>query len=385
VKKIPFNKPFIIGKEMQYISEAVASGRISGNGRFTKKCHAFFEDLRGFKKALLTSSCTDALEMSSILADIQPGDEVIMPTFSFVSTANAFMLRGASIKFADSSPENPNIDPQHIRALITQKTKAIVVVHYAGVACAMDEIMKISGEYNLLLVEDAAHAIDSFYKDQPLGSIGHLGTFSFHETKNIIAGEGGMLVVNDASFNKRAEIIWEKGTNRVAFSRREVSKYNWMDIGSSFLPSELVSAFLFAQLENIDKIQSRRKALWQYYYDKLHLLEQQGKVSLPCLPSFATNNAHMFYFLCGSRDERDKLLHYLRVNNIGAVFHYLLLHESPYFQSRYKGKDLANARCYSDCIVRIPLYYELTKEQQDTVIEKIFEFYQYQKKLPVYL
>lgn len=375
MKKIPFNKPFIIGKEMQYISEAVASGKISGNGRFTMKCHAFFEDRWGFNKALLTSSCTDALEMSSILANIQPGDEVIMPTFSFVSTANAFMLRGASIKFADSSPENPNIDPRSILALITKKTKAIVIVHYAGVACEMDEILKISREFNLLLIEDAAHAIDSFYHGQPLGSIGHMGTFSFHETKNIISGEGGMLVVNDKKFYERSEIIWEKGTNRVAFSRQEVNKYNWMDIGSSFLPSELVSAFLFAQLENTDKIQSRRKALWQYYYDNLHVLHEQGKIMLPKLPSFATNNAHMFYLLCNCRDERDKLIHYLRSNNIGAVFHYLLLHESPYFKNQYNGQELANARRYSDCIIRIPLFYELKKEEQDIVINKIIDFY----------
>jgi len=256
---IPFNKPYLTGKELEYIGDAVSRGKISGNGHYTKKCHEFFQERYGFKKCLLTTSCTDALEMAAILCDIQQGDEVIVPSYTFVSSANAFVLRGAKIVFADSRNDTPGIDESKIEALITPRTKVIVPVHYAGFACDMDIIMDIANRYSLLVVEDAAHGIDSFYKGRPLGSIGHLGCFSFHETKNIQCGEGGMLIINDEKFVKRAEIIWEKGTNRSAFWRGEIDKYGWVDIGSSFLPSEICAAFLFAQLENMDDIQLKRK------------------------------------------------------------------------------------------------------------------------------
>ena len=291
---IPFNKPYLSGKETDYIREAVLSGKISGDGLFTKRCHDFFEQKYGFKKVLLTTSCTDALEMAAILIDIQPGDEVIMPSYTFVSTANAFVLRGARIVFADSNKDNPNIDTDLIETLITPKTKAIVPIHYAGIACDMDKIMSLAEKYKLFVVEDAAQAIDSYFKDRPLGSIGHLAAFSFHETKNIISGEGGILIINDKRFIERAEIIREKGTNRSAFFRGEVNKYEWVDIGSSFLPSDIIAAFLFAQLENLNDIQEKRKQIWQTYHNNLKPLEYEGKIRLPHIPYFSTYNAHMF-------------------------------------------------------------------------------------------
>ena len=292
--KILFNKPYLTGKETHYIYDAVSSGKISGNGKYTQLCHEFFEKRYGFRKCLLTTSCTDALEMAAILLNIQSGDEVILPSYTFVSTANAFVLRGAKLVFADSNKENPNIDPNQIESLITSKTKAIIVVHYAGIACDMDPIMDIANRHHLFVVEDAAQAIDSYYKGKPLGGIGHLGSFSFHETKNIISGEGGMLTINDEQFIERAEIIWEKGTNRSAFFRGEIDKYGWVDIGSSFLPSEVVSAFLFAQLEHLDDIQNKRKLLWDNYHMAFETIANPS-FNLPNIPSYATNNAHMFY------------------------------------------------------------------------------------------
>ena len=325
--KIPFNKPFLTGKEAHYLYQAVYSGKISGNGIYTKKCQFFFEEKYNFNKALLTTSCTDALEMASILIEIKTGDEVIMPSYTFVSTANAFVLRGAKIIFADSNSLNPNIDADQIESLITEKTKAIVVVHYAGIACDMDRINEIANRNNLYVIEDAAQAIDSFYKGKPLGSLGDLSAFSFHETKNIIAGEGGLLSINSKQFMDRAEIIWEKGTNRSAFFRGEVNKYGWVDIGSSFLPSEIVAAFLFAQLENMELIQSKRKSIWNYYYSSLLYLEKKGLVTLPQIPSFATNNAHMFYLICNTEEDRTSLIKHLRKAGVHAVFHYLSLHK----------------------------------------------------------
>ena len=276
---IPFNKPYLSGNELEYIREAVASGRISGDGIFTKKCHEFFETRYGFQKCLLTTSCTDALEMAAILLDIQPGDEVIMPSYTFVSTANAFVLRGARIVFCDSREDHPGINEDGIEELITPKTKAIVPVHYAGVACDMDKIMSLADKYNLYVVEDAAQAIDSFYTNKngekkPLGGIGHLAAFSFNDTKNIISGEGGMLVINHPRFNERAEIIREMGTNRSKFFRGEVDKYGWVDIGSSFLPSDIVAAFLYAQLENIEEIQKKRKRNWDAYWEEIVILQR---------------------------------------------------------------------------------------------------------------
>lgn len=356
--KITFNKPYLTGKETYYISEAVKSGKISGNGIYTKKCQSFFEQRYGFKKTLLTTSCTDALEMASILINIKQGDEVIMPSYTFVSTANAFVLRGANIIFADSRPEHPNIDETKIEGLITPKTKAIVVVHYAGHACEMDTIMEIAKKHNLFVIEDAAQAIDGYYKGKPLGSIGHLATFSFHETKNIISGEGGMLVINDNRFAKRAEIIWEKGTNRSAFFRGEVDKYGWVDVGSSFLPSDVTAAFLYAQLEHIEEIQNKRVQIWNSYYQALKPLEDQGLIKLPRAPKDSTNNAHMFYLVCKSDDDRTNLIKHLKENNINAVFHYLSLHKSPFYKDKYNGKELINSDSFSEKLVRLPLFFE---------------------------
>ncbi len=304
---ISFNKPYFTGKETEYIEQAVASMKISGDGIFTKKCHQFFEETYGFKKVLLTTSCTDALEMAAILLDIKEGDEVIAPSYTFVSTVNAFVLRGAKIIFCDSATENTNIDVEQIENLISPKTKVIVAVHYAGIACDMDKIMGLSKKYNLFVVEDAAQAIDSFYKGKPLGSIGHLATFSFHETKNIISGEGGMLAINDERFINRAEIIREKGTNRSAFFRGEIDKYGWVDIGSSFLPSDIIAAFLFAQLENLDGIQTRRVQIWNRYNESLKSLKSLN-IKLPFIPNYATNNAHMYYMVCRNLKERSELV-----------------------------------------------------------------------------
>ncbi len=372
---IPFNKPYLSGNELQYIGEAVQSGKISGNGIFTKKSQQFFEEKYGFRRCLLTTSCTDALEMAAILCDIQVGDEVIVPSYTFVSTANAFVLRGAKIIFADSSAKNPNLDADKLLGLITPKTKAIVVVHYAGIACDMDKIMSIAEANNLFVIEDAAQAVDSFYKGRPLGSIGHLSAFSFHETKNIISGEGGMLVINDERFEKRAEIIWEKGTNRSAFWRGEVDKYNWVDIGSSFLPSEVVAAYLYAQLENLEKIQTRRKQIWEKYYEAFTDLEQSGKLKLPVVPNYATNNAHMFYLLTDSIEQRDALIGFLKANKIYAVFHYISLHSSPFYKEKAGDVSLPVSDYYSDCLVRLPLFYELAEAEQQLIIDKIIEFY----------
>ncbi len=372
---IPFNKPYLTGKETKYIEEAVSSGKISGNGDFTKKCQSFFENRYDIKKALLTSSCTDALEMAAILIDIKEGDEVIMPSYTFVSTANAFILRGAKIIFADSQAYNPNLNANVLENLITEKTKAIVVVHYAGIACDMDAIMQISKKYKLFVIEDAAQAIDSFYNNKALGSIGHLAAFSFHETKNIISGEGGLLAINDEQFIKRAEVIWEKGTNRSAFFRGEVDKYGWIDIGSSFLPSEVTAAFLWAQLEQLENIQKRRKDTWNTYKTGLIELEQKGKIRLPKIPNYATNNAHLFYVLCKTDVERSGLIKFLRDNNIHAVFHYLSLHESPFYKEKHQGRDLPYSNNYSEVLLRLPLFYELKKEQVSYIVSKIKEYY----------
>lgn len=370
---IPFNKPYLSGKETIYIQEAVQSGKISGDGMFTKKCHRFFEERYGFKKCLLTTSCTDALEMAALLIDIQPGDEVIIPSYTFVSTANAFALRGAKIVFADSTGVNPNIDVSALESLITPNTKAIAPVHYAGIACDMDAIMSFAGKHSIWVVEDAAQAIDSFYKGKPLGSIGHLGAFSFHETKNIISGEGGMLVVNDERFAQRAEVIREKGTNRSAFFRGEVDKYGWTDLGSSFLPSEIISAFLFAQLEHLDEIQARRKWLWNRYWKGLYEPLHARGIQFPQFIEGATNNAHMFYLVCKNLEQRTTLLESLKAEGIWAVFHYLSLHKSPYYQHRHTGGEMPWSDFYSDALVRLPLFYELTEEDQDRIVSAILK------------
>ncbi len=376
--KIPFNKPYFTGKETDYIKESVATGKISGDGLFTKKCHQFFETRYGFRKALLTTSCTDALEMAAILSGIGPGDEVIAPSYTFVSTVNAFVLRGAKIVFADCEESRPNIDVSTIEALITPRTKIIVPVHYAGMACDMDRILELAGNYDLLVVEDAAQAVESFYKGKPLGSLGTMAAFSFHETKNIISGEGGMFVANDPGVVDRSEIIREKGTNRSAFFRGEVDKYGWVDIGSSFLPSDIIAAFLYAQLEHLDEIQSRRKAIWAIYHEGLKELEARGILSLPSVPDYATNNGHMFYVVCNDVSQRSSLIYHLQKQGILAVFHYLSLHKSPYYEKQHDGRELPNSDRYSDCLVRLPLYYELTDFEVEMVVNTILCFYSMQ-------
>ena len=373
---IPFNKPFTIGNEFEYISDAIKRGKITGNGHYTKLCHEFFCKRYGFQKALLTTSCTDALEMAALLIDLQPGDEVIMPSYTFVSTANAFVLRGAKIVFVDSMNDDPNMDCSAIESLINEKTKAIVPVHYAGVACDMDTIMALAEKHELFVIEDAAQAIESTYKGKPLGSIGHLSAFSFHETKNIISGEGGLLAINDERFKERAEILWEKGTNRAAFFRGEVDKYGWVDMGSSFLPSDMIAAYLYAQLEEIEKIQSKRLKIWHAYHEGLNELAENKKFFLPTIPNEATNNAHMFWLRTNSLEERTALIAHLKNNGVHAVFHYLTLHDSPFYGKRHDGRELPNAEQFMNRLVRLPLYYDLQKEEVEHVIHSIKEFYQ---------
>ncbi|MDM1527400.1 dTDP-4-amino-4,6-dideoxygalactose transaminase [Myroides odoratimimus] len=373
---IPFNKPYLSGKELDYIKDAVMQGKLSGNGKYTKLCQDFLNDRFGFKKSLLTTSCTDALEMAAILAEIKEGDEVIMPSYTFVSTSNAFVLRGAKIVFADSREDHPGIDEDKIEALITSKTKAIVPVHYAGIACNMEKIMQLAEKYNLIVVEDAAQAIDNYFTfsdgtKKALGSIGHLAAFSFHETKNIIAGEGGLLAINDERFSQRAEIIWEKGTNRSAFFRGEVDKYGWVDMGSSFLPSELVAAYLWAQLENIDTIQEKRISIWNQYYSGLKIWAEENDVRLSFVPTNSTNNAHMFYMVCKNIEQRSALISKLKSNGVSAVFHYLSLHKSPFYNDKHDGRKLVNSDYYSECLVRLPLFYELEEKDINAIIKVI--------------
>lgn len=377
---IPFNKPYITNKELQYIKEAVeVHGHISGNGVFTKKCQLFFEQRWGFPKCLMTTSCTDALEMCALLLNIEPGDEVIMPSFTFVSTALAFVRQGAVIRFVDSQTDNPNMDETQIEALINPKTKAIVVVHYAGVACNMKRIAQIAQKHDIYLIEDAAQAIDSYYNDGdskiPLGRLGHLSCFSFHETKNIQCGEGGMLCINDEQFVKRAEILWEKGTNRAEFFRGAVNKYGWVDVGSSFLPSEIVSSFLFAQLENLERIQNRRVEIWNLYFSLLKPLSDRGFFTIQSWPETATNNGHMFYLICRSLDERSKLIAHLKAQGILAVFHYLSLHQSPFYAEKHDGRALPQSDFYSDCLVRLPLFFELSDSQIAQICNEIHHFF----------
>jgi dTDP-4-amino-4,6-dideoxygalactose transaminase len=395
--KIPFNKPYITGKEVHYIYDAVATGKISGNGKYTKMCQQYFEDRWGFKKTLLTTSCTDALEMCALLLDIRPGDEVIVPSYTFVSTALAFVRQGAKIVFADSRSDHPGIDEDKIEELITSKTKAIVPVHYSGVACDMIKIMDIANRHNIFVVEDAAQAIDSYFipasashsptqimetgtrnkehgtqnNKQPLGTIGHLSTFSFHETKNIQCGEGGLLGINDERFIKRAEIIWEKGTNRAAFFRGEIDKYGWVDIGSSFLPSEVTAAFLWAQIEHVNMIQKKRCTLWQSYLNNLESWAAENDVKLPYLPEYATNNAHIFYMVCPDINFRTKLISHLKSHNIGAVFHYQSLHNSSFYSKKHDCRELFEANRYSSCLLRLPMYFDLLDSSIKQVCNEI--------------
>ena len=370
---IPFNKPYCSGRELGYIQEVCSSTTMSGNGEFTKLCHGFFEKRYGFRKCLLTTSGTDALEMCAMLCRLHPGDEVIVPSYTFVSSAIAFLREGASLRFADSGDTSPNVTASQIEPLITERTRVIVVVHYAGVACDMDGIMQLAGRHHLTVVEDAAHAVDSYYKGRALGGIGHLSAFSFHETKNINCGEGGMLVVNDERFAARAEILWEKGTNRAEFYRGMVNKYGWCDTGSSFLPSELNAAFLWAQLEQMEDIQSRRRHIWERYDRALRGRLPEG-IALPELPGYATNNYHMYYLLCPSLEVRTALLNYLRNNGVQATFHYLPLHSSVYYRDKHDGRVLANCDRYADTLVRLPLYYMLGDDDIDRITKLVLDF-----------
>jgi dTDP-4-amino-4,6-dideoxygalactose transaminase len=375
---IPFNKPFVTGNELLYMQEAIINGKLSGGGAFSQKCQTFFETKYGFKKCLLTTSCTDALEMSALLLNIKAGDEIIIPSYTFVSSANPFVLRNAKIVFADSQSSSPNIDVQQIEALITPNTKAIVVVHYAGIACEMDSLLQICEKHNLYLVEDAAQAIDATYKGKPLGSFGHLSAFSFHDTKNITCGEGGMLVINDESLIGRAEIIWEKGTNRKKFFRGEVDKYEWVDVGSSFLLSELNAAFLLAQLEQLDNIQLKRKAIWATYH--AHLSSYPSFFQTPYLPDYATNNGHIYYILCKDRVERNELMEYLKQQNIQTTFHYQSLHKSVFFTAMHDNRILQEAEKFTDCLLRLPFYYELTVEEVKIIAQQVIDFFSEKSK-----
>lgn len=367
---IPFNKPYTTGKEIAYIEQVLASGHLSGNNHFSKKCQDFFENRYNIPKTLLTTSCTDALEMCAMLIDIQPGDEVIIPSYTFVSTALSFVRQGAKIIFADSHTDQPNIDETKLQTLITPKTKAIVVVHYAGVACEMDTIMTIAKERNIFVIEDAAQAIESTYKGTQLGTVGDLGTFSFHETKNVQCGEGGLLLINNPTFIKRAEVIWEKGTNRQAFFNGEVDKYGWVDTGSSYLPSDILAAVLYAQLEEIDEIQQQRKAIWQQYYDYFINVDLEAFFSFPSIPSYATNNGHMFYLVCKSQEQRTQLISKLKSKSIHAVFHYQSLHKSAYYKNKL-NQNLVNSDMYTDQLVRLPLFFELSKDEVDTICKAV--------------
>ena len=373
---IPFHKPYFAGNELKYISEAMANLQLSGDGPFTQKCHQWFEKNTKTKKALLTTSCTHALEMAAILLNIKEGDEVIMLSYTFISTANAFALRGATIIFVDIRPDTMNIDETKIENAITIKTKAIIPVHYAGVACEMDTIMTLAKKYNLFVVEDAAQGITSTYKGEYLGTIGDIGTYSFHDTKNITCGEGGVLLVNNPMFSERAEIIREKGTNRSQFFRGQIDKYTWKDIGSSYLPSELNAAILLAQLEKISEIQNKRHAIWSLYYNQMSSLEKKGLIELPNIPHKCEHNAHMFFFKVKNLNVRQLLLSHLKEKKIGAVFHYVSLHssEAGIKFGRFDGVDTYTT-IESERLVRLPLFYELTNEQVEYIVQSITEFF----------
>ncbi|HMQ06364.1 MAG TPA: dTDP-4-amino-4,6-dideoxygalactose transaminase [Saprospiraceae bacterium] len=361
---IPFNKPYLTGNEVDYIRDAAARGKLSGNGHYTQLCQNYFEKKYGFGKCLLTTSCTDALEMCAMLLDIQPGDEIIIPSYTFVSTALAFDREGAVIRFVDSRADHPGMNESEIESLINPRTKAILVVHYAGVACDMFKIMDIAHRHNLYIIEDAAHALDGWFTNEKgvkmaLGSIGHLAAFSFHETKNIQCGEGGMLVVNHKAFFERAEVLWEKGTDRTSFFRGERNYYTWRDKGSSFLPSEISAAFLWAQIENLDDIQKRRLQLWNTYYEILSTDAHTSTYTLPKSVSFAHNNAHIFYLLLTTQSSRDEIIQYLNSLGVWVVFHYICLHTSPYYHLKHDHRVLPHAMRYMATLIRLPLYYEL--------------------------
>ncbi len=373
---IPFNKPFIVGQELYNIAQAVIGGHLSGDGKYSQLCHKWLEEKLGVPKALLTHSCTGALEISAMLTNMEPGDEVIMPSYSFVTTANAFVLRGAIPVFIDIRPDTLNIDENLIEQAITPKTKAIVTVHYAGIACEMDSITTISKNHNLTIIEDAAQALLATYKGKYLGSIGDIACTSFHETKNFISGEGGAILINNPALIERTKIIREKGTNRPQFFRKEVEKYTWVDIGSSFLPSELIGAFLWPQLENSEAILQKRLQLFSRYSTGLRSVTERKELRIPVIPEYCTSNAHMFYLITRNESERTKLLHFLNQNGVGAIFHYVPLHSSPAgkkyarTQGRMSITDEVSSR-----IVRLPLFYDMTSDMVDKIVDLIETFY----------
>lgn len=368
--RIPFNRPHLTGNELRHINKAHENGTLAGNGYFTQKCQTWVEEKMGVRKALLTHSCTGALEMAAVLANIQPGDEIIMPSYTFVSTANAFVLRGGIPVFVDVRPDTLNIDEKLIETAITPRTKAIVPVHYAGVGCEMDVIMAIARRYKLLVIEDAAHCVKATYKGKELGSIGHLGALSFHETKNIICGEGGALLINDRRFMERAEIIWQKGTNRKAFQQGKVDKYTWVDIGSSFLPGEITAAFLWAQIEDATRITRKRLDSWHRYHELLAPIEKAGKIRRPIVPEGCEHNAHMYYILLNSAQQRGQALRKLAGKGVNAVFHYVPLHTSPAGKKygRVSGRVKVTQKI-AENIIRLPLFLGLTERQQSKIVE----------------
>lgn len=374
--KIPFNKPFVAGKELYYVSRAVALGNLGGDGYYTQACCRLLEDKFSIPKVLLTPSCTASLEMAAMLCELEEGDEVIMPSYTFVSTATAFLREGAKPVFVDIRPDTLNIDENLIEEAITERTKAICVVHYGGVSCEMDRIVEIASKYNLLLIEDAAQGVNAFYKGRALGSIGDLGCYSFHETKNFICGEGGALCINNPRFQERAEVIRYKGTNRQQFNRGQVDKYTWVDVGSSFVPSELCSAFLYGQLELMDSITERHCELYQCYLELFQSLELMGKVRLPKIPEFCKSNFQAFYLISGSNQERDSLIQACHKKGIGAVFHYVPLHSSPMGERVSGGRNLKVTDDRSRRLVRLPMFYELSRQEQVLVAKEVSLFYE---------
>lgn len=372
---IPFTQVYLDGSEQKYIQDCLNSKKIGGSGSYTNKCLTFLKDKYGFNNTILTPSCTDAIEMCSILLNFTPDDEIIIPSFSFVSCALPFELRGSKIVFADSCDDNPNIDASKIEELITSKTKAIFIIHYGGFACDLEKIISLCEKYNLYLIEDAAHSIDSYYKGKPLGSFGDMSVFSFHETKNISCGEGGLLILNDPSFYSRAEILRDKGTNRSAFFQGKVDKYNWVDVGSSFVQSDLLAAILYSQFLNLDLIQRKRIEVWNIYSEKLSVLDKEGICFTTKLKEHSTNNAHVFYLICGSLDERIKLAKQLKSFGITASFHYQSLHSSPYYSSKHDGRILKNSDKFSNQLLRLPLYSDLTIQDAETISDHILKFY----------
>lgn len=373
---IKFNSPYISGKEADYISDAIYNRKqLSGNGYYTKKCHALLKSKYGFEHCLLTTSCTDALEIASLLIKIEEGDEVIMPSYTFVSTANPFILRGGVVKFGDSGKNHPNLTLAEIKRLVSPKTKAVVMVHYAGQASEIEEISAFCNQERIFLIEDAAQSIDTYFNGKPLGSFGDIAAFSFHDNKNISCGEGGLLVVNNKEMIERSEVLWEKGTNRAKFFRGEIDKYNWVDVGSSFLPSELNAAFLLGQLEDIDTVTQERRRLWNLYFDTLSELNSKDGVELPQVPLGSTNNGHIFYLVLEDKSKRDGLMAFLKEHKIESYFHYVPLHLSEFNLNSNPKISLKNAEKFSDHLLRLPLYVNLTSTQVNEVCDRVKEFF----------